>query len=200
MTAKVRRSPFDNPRVHELHSPKAGAKAYRSKLRAGWNWLRAEARATRPIFLFFVTGFLLVLLIVKLALAQYSISVNALSRALLGAALAAKVVLILENTPLARPFGHWPRMVVIAFKSLVYGAGVILLGFLERMVEAQKHAATILLGLHTAMASLNLNRLLAIALGVTIVFAVYFTFSEINEFMGEDALREFLLKRRTPRI
>ncbi len=165
MSAKVRRSPFDNPRVHELHSPKAGAKAYRSKLRAGWNWLRAEARATRPIFLFFVTGFLLVLLIVKLALAQYSISVNALSRALLGAALAA-----------------------------------ILLGFLERMVEAQKHAATILLGLHTAMASLNLNRLLAIALGVTIVFAVYFTFSEINEFMGEDALREFLLKRRTPRI
>ncbi|HJU11595.1 MAG TPA: hypothetical protein VJ728_11995 [Candidatus Binataceae bacterium] len=162
------------------------------------NWVRAEVRATRPIFLFFLTGFLLVLLIVKLTLAQYSISVNALSRALLGAVLAAKTVLILENTPLPSAFRTLPRLFDIALKSVFYGSGVLVLGFLERLFEALRHAPTMGIGLHTAMVSLNINRLLAVALGVTIVFGMYFTFAEIDEFMGGNALRGFLLRRRTP--
>ena len=213
MTTKIRRSPLGELESEtsarksktEVGPPRAvwargGAQWSRAKksTTCALKWLRAEVRATRPIFLFFLSGFLLVLLIIKLALAQYSISVNALSRALLGAVLAAKVVLIFEHTPIARPFSRLPRIVAIVFKSLIYGAGVILLGFLERILDAQRHAPTILLGLHIAVASLNLNRLLSIALGVAIVFAVYFTFSEISEFMGEDALRVFLLRCRVP--
>jgi hypothetical protein len=56
-------------------------------MRAAWEWTRNEARRTRPVFLFFLAGFLLVMLIVKLSLAQYSIPVSALSRAPLGAVL-----------------------------------------------------------------------------------------------------------------
>src|SRR5713101_6952584 len=188
--------PLGTGQVQTGRSLQRSRRVGESTTRALWKWLRAELRATRPIFLFFLTGFLLVLLIVKLALAQYSISVNALSRALLGAALAAKVVLILENTPLSHPFGQLPRILAIVFKSLVYGAGVILLGFLERLLDAERHSPTILIGLQTAIASLNLHQLLSIALGVTIVFALYFTFAEISEFMGESMLGEFLLKRR----
>jgi hypothetical protein len=164
------------------------------KLRALWHWIREEARKTRPIFIFFLVGFLLVLLIVKLTLAQYSIGVSALSRALLGAVMAAKVVLILENTPLARPLGQLPRIFDIVLKSLLYGAGVILLGFLERIIDCERHTATFLLGLQAAVDSLNLHWLLAVSLGVTIVFAVYFTFCEISKVMGEGALREFFWK------
>jgi hypothetical protein len=167
------------------------------RLHSIWDWFRRELRATRPVCLFFLTGFLLVLLVVKLALAQYSISVNALSRALLGAVLAAKVVMVLEKTPISRPFGHSPRIIAILFKSLVYGMSVILFGILERILDALRHAPTMLLGLHRAFLSLNLNRLLSVALGVTIVFGIYFTFAEINEFMGGDALRGLLLRRRT---
>jgi hypothetical protein len=110
----------------------------KSLLRA-LQWLHAEARATRPIFLFFLTRFLLVLLIVKLSLAQYSIGLDALPRALLGAALAAKVILLLENTPIARPFNDWPRIVPILFKSIVRGKSEIVLGFLERVFDRDMH-------------------------------------------------------------
>jgi hypothetical protein len=37
---------------------------------------------------------------------------------------------------------------------------------------------------------------LSIPLGLTIVLGLYFTFSEINKFTGNGALREFSLKRR----
>jgi hypothetical protein len=166
-------------------------------IRGLFGWLRAEAREMSPVFVFFLSGFLLVLLIVKLALAEYSITVNALSRALLGAVLAAKVVLLLEQTPLARPFRQLPRIVPIAFKSLVYGMGVIVLGYLERLVDSIRHSRAILIGIQTADASLNLNRLLSVALGVTAVFGIYFTFVELSEFIGGDALRGFLLTSRT---
>ena len=162
------------------------------KLRALWHWLREEARRTRPVFIFFFT--LLVLLIVKLTLAQYSIDVSAVSRALLGAVMAAKVVLIFENTPLSWLFRQLPRIVDIVLKSLLYGIGVILLGFLERIVECERHAASFLLGLQAAAHTLNLHRLLAVEMGVTIVFAGYFTFAEMNKVMGEGALREFFFK------
>lgn len=132
MTTKIRRSPLGELESEtsarksktEVGPPRAvwargGAQWSRAKksTTCALKWLRAEVRATRPIFLFFLSGFLLVLLIIKLALAQYSISVNALSRALLGAVLAAKVVLIFEHTPIARPFSRLPRIVAIVFRA-----------------------------------------------------------------------------------
>ena len=195
MAAKVQRSPITTVGPETI-SPKHKSGA--GKVRSFWNWLRREVHALWPVFLFFLIGFLLALLIVKLALAEYSISINALSRALLGALLAAKVVLLLESTPVARAFQELPPIVPIVFKSLIYGAGVIVLGLLERILDALRHSATILLALQNAVASLNLDWLLSLALLITLVFGVYFTFGEINEFMGEDLLRGFLLKRRTP--
>jgi hypothetical protein len=49
------------------------------------NWLLREFNSLWPVFLFFLVAFLLQLLIIKLALAQFSIPVSALSKALVGA-------------------------------------------------------------------------------------------------------------------
>ena len=131
ITPKLRRSSLDRGSTRHYLARRGVTERVRtikeSAIRA-LKWVRTEVRATRPIFCFFLTGFLLILLIVKLTLAQYSIGLNALSRALLGAALAAKVVLLLENTPVGRPFSQLPRIVPILFKSVVYGASVICTG------------------------------------------------------------------------
>ena len=68
-------------------------------------WLHREFVAAWPVFLFFSIGFLLLLTIVKLVLANFSIEVPALSKAVIGALFAAKAVLILDETPLARRHG-----------------------------------------------------------------------------------------------
>ena len=49
-----------------------------------------------------LVGFLILLAIIKLALANFSIEVTALSKAVVGALLAAKASLILDETSLAR--------------------------------------------------------------------------------------------------
>ena len=104
----------------------------RRSLHSVWGllrWLRAEFRASRPAFFFFLIGFLLVLLIVKLALADYSIEVSTISRALIGALVAAKVVLIFDRTSISRKLADCPHIYRVVLRTLVYGAGVVLLGY-----------------------------------------------------------------------
>ena len=82
-------------------------------------FLRREFAAAFPVFLFFVVGFLLLLLLIKLALANFSIEMTALSKAVIGALFAAKAVLILDETPLAhRWFESTPlRQRVFSFRD-----------------------------------------------------------------------------------
>jgi hypothetical protein len=161
-------------------------------------WLREEIRKTRPVFIFFLIGFLLVLMIIKLSLAQYSIETRALSNALLGAVLAAKIVLILENTPMAHPFRNSARIFGIACKSLIYGAGVILLAYLERFIDAFRHSRRFGASAMSVMMQSNLHRLLALSLGIAMVFAAYFVLSDLSDSMGNGAMRRFFLERRQP--
>ena len=95
-------------------------------------FLRREFVAAWPVFLFFLTGFLLLLLLVKLALAQFSIEMRPLSNAFVGALIAAKAALVLDETPLARSLEWYRRIVAVAVKTVFYGLLSLLLGYLER--------------------------------------------------------------------
>jgi len=68
------------------------------------NWREGEPEfnALWPVFVFFLVGFLLLILLLKAALAQFSIEVTVLSNAVIGALLAAKAALVLDETPLRR--------------------------------------------------------------------------------------------------
>ena len=151
-------------------------------------WLHREFVAARPIFLFFFVAFLLQLSIIKLAIAQFSFPVTALSKALVGALLAAKAVLILDETPLARKLEHYRRIIAVAVKTLLYGFGTLLFGYIERFVEALRKVGTFNGALREVVDEANLYRFFAWVLGISLIFAIYFTLSEINERMGEGAL------------
>lgn len=159
------------------------------------HWLHHEVTAARPIFLFFLTGFLLQLLIVKLVLAQFSIPLFAVSKALLGAILAAKAVLILDNTPLARKLERYPRAIAVAVKTLLYGSGTLMLGYLERFIEGLHRTGTFDGAIGSISEQTNWYRFCAWILGISLVFAIYFVLSEISEQMGEGALWALFFER-----
>jgi hypothetical protein len=164
-------------------------------LRAIARWLHRELKAARLPFVFFLTGFLLVLSIIKLSLAQYSIEVSTIGRALFGALIAAKVVLIFDKTPVGRVFATQPRTVVIIYKTLVYGFGVIALGYAERIFDAWRHIGSPGPAFLFAVEQVEIHRLMATALGISLVFAVYFTLAEISDYVGKDVLWDLFLKR-----
>jgi hypothetical protein len=99
-------------------------------------WLRKEFRALWPVFLFFLIGFLLLILLIKIALAEFSIETALISNALIGALLAAKAALILDETPLARTLKRYRRIVAVATKVLLYGVTCLLLLYAERVLDA----------------------------------------------------------------
>jgi hypothetical protein len=168
-------------------------------LRAIGRWVQREFRAARLPFLFFLAGFLLVLLIIKLSLAQYSIEMTTIGRALLGAVVAAKVVLIFDETPVGRLFATMPRIVAVIHKTLIYGLGVIALGYAERIIDAWRSIGSFGPAFDFVTQRMGIHRLMATALGISLVFGAYFTLSEISDYIGKDALRDLFLKRPAAR-
>jgi hypothetical protein len=166
-------------------------------------WLSREAQEAWPIACFFFVGFVIVLLIVKLSLEQYSIQTAALSRAFVGAIIAAKVVLVLDNTRIAQSFRGYPRIVPVIAKTAVYAVCVILLRILELALDSLRYgsmADSILPDLIHG----GSPRLLAVILGVSTVFAIYFILAEIAEHLGSGVLWNLFFgggaARETPRL
>ena len=158
------------------------------KIAAVGRWLYREFVAAWPVFLFFMIGFMLLLSIIKLTLATFSIEVTAFSKALVGALFAAKAVLILDEMPIARYLEQYRRIVAVAVKTLIYGCITLLLGFLERTLEALHREHTLRAAGLYVIDHASMYRLFAWSLGISLVFAHYFALSEISQCMGEGAL------------
>jgi hypothetical protein len=151
-------------------------------------WLRREFVEARPVFLFFLTGFLLLLVLIKLALANSAVEITALSKAIVGALLAAKAVLIINGTPLERRLERYRRVVAVAVKTLIYGSITLLLGYLERVLGARHRTHDLDAAAQYVIAQAGWDRLCAWALGISILFAIYFAAYEVNRRLGEGKL------------
>jgi hypothetical protein len=130
------------------------------------------------------------LLFIKLALANFSIEMTALSKSVIGALFAAKAVLILDETPLARRLEHYRRIVAVGVKTFFYGAITLLLGYLERFLDALRRAHSFDAAVRYMIEQANEYRMLSWVLGVSLVFALYFALLEIEKRMGEGELRK----------
>ena len=159
-------------------------------------WLHREFRAARPVFIFFLVAFLLQLMIIKLAVAQFSIPITGFSKAVVGALFAAKAVLIIDETRIGKRLEHYRRIVAVAVKTVLYGFGTLLLGYLERFVEALYRNGSFDGAVRDMIDQANVYRFFAWVLGVTLIFAIYFVFSEINDYIGKVGLWSLFFERR----
>jgi hypothetical protein len=151
-------------------------------------WLHKEFVAAWPVFLFFLVGFLILISLIKLALEVVSIETTVLSKAIVGALLAAKAALVLDEMPLARRLERYRRIVAVAAKTLFYGAATLLLGYVERLLEGLNKTHSFDGAIRYVYDHANSYRALAWTLGISVVFGLYFAFVAISERMGEGAL------------
>jgi hypothetical protein len=158
-------------------------------------WLHREFVAARPVFIFFLVAFMLQFMIIKLAVAQFSIPLTAFSKAVVGALFAAKAVLIIDETPIGRSLERYRKIVAVAIKTLLYGFGTLLLGYLERFLEALHRSGSFDGAVQQMIEQSNMYRFMAWVLGVTLIFAIYFVWSEINGRMGKGAIRALFFEK-----
>jgi hypothetical protein len=159
-------------------------------------WLRKELVAIWPIFLFLFFGFLFLISLIKLTLTQFSVETAVFSNAVIGALVDAKAALVLDETPLARSLEAYRRIVAVAAKLLLYAVATLLLGYVERFLEALHKVHSFGGAIGYVIAHTNHYRLLACVLGISFIFAFYFAFVEINERMGEGELWRLFLESR----
>jgi hypothetical protein len=161
-----------------------------------FRWLTKELREVIPVTLFFFIGFALVLMLVKLILAQYSIPVAVLSRAMLASLIVGKVVLVLEKVRLEERLPNAPGWVLVLLKTLFYGSGAIVPGIIERLIETWRSSQGFGEALAETWTHTSFGRFIAVILCVTMLFGAYFTFLELDRAMGKGAIVSLFFKRR----
>lgn len=157
--------------------------------------LVAEFCAAVPVVLFFFTGFLLVFLLFKLFVAQYSIEFSAFSKAIIGAAILGKVILIMEWVYSGRHLDEYPRAVAVLYKTFIYGVAGLAVVIADRVIEGYREAGSLREGVALMIARAQLERALGTVLLVSSLTCAYLVLLEINRAMGEGALFRLFFRR-----
>jgi hypothetical protein len=99
--------------------------------------LKHEIKAVLLAMLYFGVWIGTLMVMKDLILEEYRIAFHGFSMALVGALILSKVVLIMEHVPL----GSWVRRqsawVDVLFRTLLYGAGVLIVMILEKGIEGR---------------------------------------------------------------
>jgi len=151
-----------------------------------------------PPVLFFFTAFLLIGVIFKLLVTQYSIQFTAFTSAAVAALIIGKVILLIDWAESGRDFGSHRRIVVIACQTFVYALAVITLGIAERILEAAHKAHSLRDGFDVTLANAHFDRFIGLVILISMVVFIYLVFQEIQRAMGKGALYRLLIERPDP--
>ena len=158
--------------------------------------VKREARHTAGVALYLFFCFVIFTTLNKLFLATYQIEFSALVPALIGALALAKVVVLLDITPLAAYLDtRHPIWAATFYKTLFYCTVSAPVLFAERVWHFYRETGTIGEGVVEAWNHMDPNRVLAKVIVVGIVFGCYHLYHGIDRRLGEGKLRHMILSR-----
>ncbi len=150
-----------------------------------------EIKKLGLLALFFALGFGYILIVMRLFMETFPIDGYIISKALVGALLAAKAVAIIDKTPLGNLFSESSRYLDLLYRTLLYTLLVMVFGVIERLVHAYWDTRSVEMAISTFLESARLNHFLGTILCVGVVFFIYNFLREINNYMGMGNLRKF---------
>jgi hypothetical protein len=161
------------------------------------HWLKEEAKALAVLFLYFFFYFGVFIVLKKLILAHYHISFYGFGAALVGALIAAKAVLVIESSPLSRPFHSSAPFLKILYDTFVYTTLALLFLYLEKTLELLHKEGTFRLAFITAGREDDGYEFCAKVGWGGLCFFGYAFFAAINRHLGHGELLRLLF--RSPR-
>ena len=158
--------------------------------------LKHEVKQVGLVTLYFFFCFSVVLTLKKLLLASYDIQVYALSSAVVGALVAAKIVVVLDATRAGTRFdASLPLGLAVLYKTLVYGLATFVVLFLERLFHAYRESGTLGQALMDVWAHRDRNVILAKVMCISLAFAAYHLYAGLDRRLGEGTLRRLVMSR-----
>lgn len=147
--------------------------------------------------LFFFVAFMLIFLLFKLFVAQYSIEFSAFTTAAAAALVLGKLVSLLEWAQSRSTFATYRPIAVIAGKTLIYALVVILFRVGEQFLGFFRRERSMSAAFGSLIAGADAHRFLALLLLVTIVLGSYLTTQEIDRAIGRGKLFRILCEPRS---
>lgn len=155
--------------------------------------VKNELRELGLTAFFFGCWFSILIFIKHLLLEGYNIEFYGISKALIGALVVAKVILILELVPLGSWTKKQPAIVDVIFRTLLYIIGVFIILVLEKAFEARHEYD----GFSNALKQLFLHRNMAhIWVNVIVIGGALLVFnllSIIKQHLGEGGVFRVLM-------
>jgi hypothetical protein len=152
-------------------------------------------RDIAPKVAFFFGAFMLLFVLFKLFVAQYSIEYSAFTKAAVAALILGKVVPLLDWADSGYRFETYRRIVVIAGKTLIYALIVIVLGIGERIFTAYRQEGSIGAAVSFVWAGADGHRFLGLVLLLSLVVGAYLTMQEFDRAIGKGVLIRVLFER-----
>jgi hypothetical protein len=163
------------------------------------SWLPAVKRELKEVgrvTLYFLFCFGIILTLKKLFLADYQIRFYPLSAAVIGALVAAKVVVVMDHARAGTRFvASHALAATVAYKTLVYGAAGAVVVFAEELFHAYRATGGLEVAFADLWTHLDKNAILAKVICVTLALAGYHFYAEIDRRLGEGTLRRLLWSR-----
>ena len=154
-----------------------------------------EIRAVFFTTLYFAICFGLLVLLKRLYLSEYHIEFRGLSLALVGALIAAKVVLVLEHVALGQWIRAHPALVEVVLRTLFYTLGALVALLLEKGFEARHEHGGFMPGVGWVFQHRVDNQVWADALGAGCALLGFNVFTVLHRQFGTEQLGRLFLTR-----
>jgi len=141
---------------------------------------------------YFLFCFGMILLLKKLFLAEYDVGFYAISAAILGALVVAKVVVILDHTKMGNRFEEKPAYIDILYRSLTYTFAVAIVLIIEHVFHALGDSKSLWSAIKEVVVNREAPKLWAVIICIFGSFVVYNIISAINKRLGKGELKKIL--------
>lgn len=143
--------------------------------------IKRELAAMLPPLVFFLIGFTLIVVTLHLALEQDGIPYSGMSKAVVGALVIAKVVLIVDHLPIFGIFSDRPLIRPVLYRTLIYTALAMLAHMLEGIIGEWVQVGNLATAMDSWTGAFVWQHFVFVLLWVSSLFLVFNTFQEIRQ-------------------
>jgi hypothetical protein len=157
-----------------------------------------EIKTVARVAAYFAVVFLMMMMMKKLYLRDYNIEFYGISKALIGALILSKVVILMEFILLGQWVQHRSAIVDITVRTLLYTVGVLVVLILENAFEKRHDAGSFGAAIPYTLSHRDIYHVWATILGSAYALFFYNAFSVLQRFMGKKGVAKlFFIKPPT---
>ncbi len=175
------------------HKSRSGTKNGRRLRMTAVQKVRKEIEAVIVLTLYFLAWLGFLMLLKYLLLSDYEIEFSGVSKAVIGALVLAKVVLVLEYVPLGRWVRSRPAYVDVLLRTIMYTAGVFVVMVAEKAFEERHEHGGFVDTVFTLFDRVEIYHLWLSLICVSAALLSYNILSVIHRTLGKGALLRMLL-------